>query len=57
MRLFFIQIFLLTTGVGLAQTNCDKYSTDYVPKNLTDAVNYLECSWPDKDKKEFKIKN
>ena len=57
MRLIYLKIFLLTTWTAFSQVNCDKYSTDYVPKNLTEAVNYLDCVWPVKDKKEFKSKN
>lgn len=40
-----------------SQNNCDKYSDDYVPKNLKDALNYLTCVWPDNDKEDFKSKD
>lgn len=57
MRFVYLKILLLTTWTALSQANCDKYSTDYVPRNLTDAVNYLDCVWPAKDKEEFKSKD
>lgn len=55
MRFVYLQILILTTGTAFSQTTCDKYSIDYVPKNLTDAINYLDCRWTEKDKEEFKI--
>lgn len=37
-----------------AQVKCDKYSKDYIPKNLNDAIDYLSCRWSEKDKVSFK---
>ncbi len=48
---------IIYTWTTFSQTTCDKYSADYVPKNLTDAINYLDCVWTDKDKEEFKTKD
>ena len=39
-----------------AQTNCERYSEDYIPKNLDDAVNFLNCVWSDTSKVAFKNK-
>jgi hypothetical protein len=38
-----------------SQADCDKYPNDYIPKNLDDALAYLDCVWKDKD--EFKNKS
>jgi hypothetical protein len=59
MRLIYLQIFLLTIGTAFSQNNCDRYKDkdEYVPKDLNDALNYLNCTWPPKDKEEFKSKD
>lgn len=57
MRLIFLQIFLLTIGTVYSQVDCNKYPDDYIPKELTDALTYLDCTWSDKDKEEFKTKD
>jgi len=51
-------ILLLTYGFAIAQSgDCkNKYDEDYVPKNLKDAITYLDCTWSEEDKTEFKIK-
>ena len=55
MRLFLGIIFLLSFNFGYSQNDCKKkYNEDYVPKNLNDAVRYLDCMWSEKDKAEFK---
>jgi hypothetical protein len=45
---------MLNLGVVLSQNDCDKYPDDYIPKNLNDAISYLDCKWSDVDKEEFK---
>jgi len=55
--LFIIPIFLLSLGTAFSQTNCRNYSEDYIPKNLNDALIYLECEWSQEDKNEFKNKD
>ncbi|UYN87580.1 MAG: hypothetical protein KIT51_04795 [Cyclobacteriaceae bacterium] len=57
MRLFYLQIFLLTAVAAFAQTDCDKYQDDYTPKDLDDALNFLDCKWSDSDKETFKSKD
>jgi hypothetical protein len=52
-----LTILVLSIGITYSQTNCDNYPEDYVPKNLNDALTYLDCKWPAKDKEEFKNKN
>lgn len=52
MKLLYLQFFLLITGAVFSQSDCNKYSDDYIPKNLNDALDYLDCVW--KDKEEFK---
>jgi len=57
MRLFFISLFLLSFYFGYSQNDCkSRYKEDYVPKNLNDAISYLDCKWSEKDKEEFKNK-
>jgi len=57
MRTFILQIVLiLSFGITYSQDNCDYYQDDYVPKNLDDALAYLDCKWSDKDKEDFKNK-
>lgn len=43
-------------GTVFSQQNCDNYSDKYTPKNLNEALNYLNRTWTDKDKEEFKSK-
>ncbi len=56
MRLFCLLTFLLTIGTAYSQNNCGKYPKEYIPKNLTDALSYMDCVWTDKEKEEFKNK-
>jgi len=44
---------LITTSL-FAQTNCDKYPEKYIPIDLNDALNYLDCLWSKSDKEGFK---
>ncbi|BDD00507.1 DUF6794 domain-containing protein [Persicobacter psychrovividus] len=39
-----------------AQVDCRKYPDKYIPTDLDDALNYLDCKWSDSDKEEFKSK-
>jgi hypothetical protein len=55
MRILF-SILLLSFGTAFAQTNCAKYSKNYIPIDLDDALIYLNCKWSEKDKEEFKNK-
>ena len=43
---------------GYSQNDCKKrhHNENYVPKNLNDAVLYLNCQWSEEDKQEFKNK-
>jgi len=40
----------------LAQVDCEKYPDKYIPTDLDDALNYLDCKWSDSDKEGFKNK-
>src|SRR5260221_14301753 len=55
MKSLYLQIFLFTVGTTFSQVDCNKYSKDYIPKNLNDALDYMDCVW--KDKEEFKNKS
>jgi hypothetical protein len=57
MRLVYLQIFLLTIGTAYTQGDCIKYPENYIPKDLDDALTYLNCSWTDKNKEDFKSKD
>lgn len=57
MRTILLQVLLIFYfGIAYSQTNCD-YSEDYVPKDLNDALTYLDCKWTEKDKLDFKSKS
>jgi hypothetical protein len=45
---------LLSGGFAYSQTNCDRYKDGYIPKNLNDALNYLDCKWSASDKEKFR---
>ncbi len=40
-----ICLLIFVLGVAYSQNDCDKYSDDYIPKNLIDAISYLDCTW------------
>jgi len=39
-----------------AQKKCELYTENYIPKNLNESVEFLECEWADNLKNEFKLK-
>lgn len=49
-------IFLLISTSIFAQIDCKKYPDKYVPIDLCDALNYLDCKWNESDKSGFKNK-
>jgi hypothetical protein len=57
MRLVYLQIFFLTIGTAFSQDDCSKYGDDYVPKNLDDALTFLNCKWSSDEKENFKSKD
>ena len=46
---------LISTSI-FAQVDCEKYPDKYVPIDLDDALNYLDCKWSESDKDGFKNK-
>lgn len=46
--------FLLVAHIALSQTPCDKYTKEYVPENLNQAIAYFNCSWSTTNKTKFK---
>lgn len=44
---------LITTSL-FAQKKCNEYTEKYIPINLIDALNYLDCSWTAEEKNDFK---
>jgi hypothetical protein len=49
-------ISLLYVGATYSQVNCDKFKANYIPKNLDEAISFLDCKWSEKDKEDFKSK-
>jgi hypothetical protein len=49
-------ILFLTFGAVFSQSECDQFGENYTPKDLNDAIAYLNCKWPEKDKTEYKNK-
>ncbi len=50
-------ILIINCFISYGQDDCIKYdSKKYVPINLNDALNYLDCKWSDSDKEFFKNK-
>ena len=49
-------LFLFSLTAAYSQKNCE-YSKEYIPKNITDALCYLNCVWSDEDKENFKNQN
>lgn len=39
-----------------SKENCKDFNESYIPKNLNDAIVYLNCKWSESDKTEFKNK-
>jgi hypothetical protein len=46
---------LVSTSI-FAQFDCEKYQDNYIPIDLNDALNYLDCKWSKSDKDTFRIK-
>jgi hypothetical protein len=58
MRITVLLISLLFNSSSLtAQVNCEDYPDNYIPKNLGDAILFLECKWSISDKEKFKTQN
>lgn len=52
-----ITVILLFVSVTVfSQGNCKDYKENYIPKNLKDAIEFLNCEWSESDKTEFKNK-
>lgn len=49
-------ILLFIFGTVFSQGNCKDYKENYIPKDLKDAIEYLNCEWLESDKTEFKNK-
>jgi len=46
-------LFLCFFILSCSQLDCEKYSDSYVPVDLYDALNYMDCTWSDEDKDKF----
>lgn len=56
MRVIFTILLICNFGTIFSQKNCNEHEEGYIPKNLLDAITYLDCEWSEKDKTEFKKK-
>lgn len=57
MRQLILTILLFNVGLAFSQNDCGKYKDEYVPKNLNDALSFLNCIWSDSSKVSFKTKD
>jgi len=55
-KLLIIFIFLLSNVIVFGQNSNPEYPTNYKPKTINDALNYMEFSLSEKEKLEFKNK-
>lgn len=56
-RSFLFLVILISLSFDLqSQQSCEKYSDEYIPKDLLDAISYLDCVWSDSSKVAFKSK-
>ena len=55
--LFSVFVFYCFTVRSQDKTECDKYYESYIPENLNDALNYLNCKWSEENKEEFRNEN
>ena len=54
---FIILVFCFFPANSQEKNNCNQYCEDYIPKNLYDALTYLNCIWSEEDKEEFRTQN
>ncbi len=53
-----LTVFLfLTFGTIYSQSDCNQFGKRYTPKDLDEAIAFLDCKWSESDKLEFKNKN
>jgi len=53
MKHFLLSILFLSFVSGYSQENCE-YPDEYTPLNIADALSYLNCTWSDEFKDEFR---
>jgi len=54
MKTSILILFVFISSTLFAQKDCNDYPKNYVPIDLTDALNYLDCIWNDSLKTDFK---
>ena len=55
--IFIFLVFCFFPVNSQENNNCNKYSEDYIPKNLYDALTYLNCTWSEEDKEGFRTQD
>ncbi len=48
---------LLAFGLSFSQSDCNQFGKRYTPKDLDEAIAFLDGKWSESDKLEFKNKN
>ena len=56
MRKTLLIIFTSFLITNCTQNNCGIYKENYIPSNLNESVEFLDCKWSDSLKMEFKLK-
>lgn len=56
MRQTLFIIFIAFLISNCSQKKCEIYTENYIPKNLHQAVGFIECEWAGNLKNEFKLK-
>lgn len=57
MNKILLVLFLTSFILATAQNNCEKYTDNYIPIDLNDAISFFECKWPKEDLDNFKNKD
>ncbi|MFC4816720.1 DUF6794 domain-containing protein [Flavobacterium sp. GCM10023249] len=57
MKQLLLILFFLLNGLLHSQESPKKYSAKYPPKNIKEAIEYMEFKWTDEEKEKFKNKN
>ena len=54
-KILLITIFLISI-FGFSQSDCEKYTAEYIPVDLEEAFTFFECNWSKDDLESFKNK-
>lgn len=54
MKKLTVILLVISNTIAFSQSNCEEYLEGYIPIDLVDAINLLNCTWSDSLKTEFK---